>query len=791
MRNVFYSLIIVFAFFGGCRPNVEFNLLADSLMVGLASPIQLNPDTTLVVVSDYFPTVPTFDSVTATQGIKVSINDSVIQLVVFGAGLPSTGTISFYVGNDQYDILLKRSDIIESEFIFKPKQQYKTVQLKGEFNAWNAEATYLTREQGIWKAILKVEPGAYQYLIVADGHEMLDPHNFDSISNNMGGYNSLMKVGLYENLEQPHLTITSAAHASLKVAVSNFYDDLLVFANNTLLPFNFVRSDRNEIEILIPEQLNSTERSYIRVQASNDHGLSNFLLIPIHYGKVLNHVSQLKRTDFEAATIYNVFTDRFFDGNPDNTWKIDDKSILRKANYFGGDIEGIIQKIEGGYFKELGINTIWVSPLVKNPESAFGKYPNPKTTFSAYHGYWPISFTQLNPHFGTPADLKKMVEVAHNNDMNVLLDFVANHVHEEHPVIKAHPDWKTDLYLPDGSLNTERWESHRLTTWFDTFLPTLDLSKVEVTEMLTDSAVYWIKEYNLDGFRHDATKHIPEYFWRTLTRKLRVQVSIPENRRLYQLGETYGSPQLISSYVNSGQLDAQFDFNMYDAIVGVLAGDRGFGDLASEIQKSLKYYGSNHLMGNITGNQDRARFISYASGALRFDEDAKKAGWTREIKVEDSVGYTKAAMLNAVVSTLPGIPVIYYGDEIGMPGGNDPDNRRMMRFDSLSIDEQNLKNITKILFNFRRKALPLIFGDFCVVYVSPDVMVYQRSYLSETVLVAFNKSMNSTQITSEVPLNFESKKAFALFGNSYNITKQQVSIELPPFGFEIITNVKL
>lgn len=789
IKNSLVLSVMIFMVFTGCKNVVEFKLPVESLIVGLASPIHLNPDTTVVVVSDYFPTQPKIDSITATQGVTVLQSEEIVRLVVVGACFPQMGVLSFYVNGYKYDVLLLRSGIVEYDFGFATEKNFNKVQLKGEFNAWNAETTDLERFDGEWKTTLALEPDVYQYLVVADGEEMLDPKNSDSVSNNMGGFNSLLKVGRFENLNQPHLTLVATESKNATLSVTNSFDDVIIFANNVQLPANFILSDNQSLKILIPESLSTLQRSYLRVYSSNDGGLSNSLLIPLQDGHVLNNVEQLQRTDFEAATIYNVFTDRFMDGNPDNTWTIKDKSILPKANYFGGDIEGIIQKIEDGYFKDLGINTIWVSPLVKNPEAAFGKYPNPRTTFSAYHGYWPISFTQLNPHFGTPADLKKLVDVAHNSDMNVLLDFVANHVHEEHPVIKAHPDWKTNLYLPDGSLNTERWESHRLTTWFDTFLPTLDLNKVEVTEMLTDSALYWIKEYNLDGFRHDATKHIPEYFWRTLTRKLRTQVVIPENRRLYQLGETYGSPQLISSYVNSGQLDAQFDFNMYDAIVGVLAGDRGFGDLVSEIHKSLKYYGSNHLMGNITGNQDRARFISYASGALRFDEDAKKAGWTREISVEDPVGYTKAAMLNAIVSTLPGVPVIYYGDEIGMPGGNDPDNRRMMRFENLNDNEINLKQITTTLLNLRQKALPLIYGDFSVMQVSPDLLIYARTYLNQTVLVALNKGDSSAEISAMMPDNFKDENVTALFGNDFSVHNKQLTITLPPHQFEIVTNI--
>lgn len=127
-------------------------------------------------------------------------------------------------------------------------------------------------------------------------------------------------------------------------------------------------------------------------------------------------------------------------------------------------------------------------------------------------------FSKIDARFGTADEFKELVKEAHARNMNVLLDFVSNHIHENHPYYKTHPDCATNLYLPDGTLNTEKWDEHRLTTWFDVFLPTLNLEKPEIVDMLTDSAVFWIKEYNLDGFRHDATKHVPELFWRTLTK---------------------------------------------------------------------------------------------------------------------------------------------------------------------------------------------------------------------------------------------------------------------------------
>jgi cyclomaltodextrinase len=785
------GLALLFSVSSCQKKKEKYQLTDKQLIVGLASPIKLEPGKTEVVLTDYFPTEPVIDSVTASEGIEVlSLENKIVTLSPKNTDIPKIGTLHVFTEGYRYDILVKKSSKEIYKFTYKPKKPYKVIQLKGEFNAWNPLSTTLEKEGDVYTTTLTLEPGEYQYLIVADGKELIDHQNNDSISNGMGGFNSVLKIGKYKDLLQPHLVAHNTSNNILVVNKVNPIDNLLVFGQNRLLPEHYIALHDDRIEIKIPGDLAKIKRSYIRVQASNSDGFSNFLTVPLDKGLVVTSPDELTRLDFEAATLYNVFIDRFYDANEENTWKIKDKRILPKANYFGGDIEGVIKKINDGYFSNLGINTIWISPVIKNPEEAYGMFPEPKTSFSGYHGYWPVSFTQINPHFGTREDLKNLVKTAHDNNMNVLLDFVANHVHENHPFIKANPDFKTNLYLPDGSLNTQRWDEQRLTTWFDVFLPTLDLEKPEVTEMLTDSAVWWIKEYNLDGFRHDATKHIPEIFWRTLTQKLRTQVVIPEDRRIYQIGETYGSPQLIGSYVNSGQLDAQFDFNIYDAIVSTLAGNNSFEGLVSEVGKSQKYYGNHHLMGNITGNQDRARFISYASGALKFTEDAKKAGWTREIKVEDPVGYKKAAMLNAIISTLPGLPVIYYGDEIGMPGGNDPDNRRMMRFDGLNDQEKQLKTITSKLLNFRQKALPLIFGDIQFLQTSPNILVYKRSYLNKLVIVAINKSDADANISIKKSDLCENADFKSIFDNPITFSDGNLTINLSSNSFEIITNIK-
>jgi len=339
--------------------------------------------------------------------------------------------------------------------------------------------------------------------------------------------------------------------------------------------------------------------------------------------------------------------------------------------------------------------------------------------------------------------LKALVAEAHKRNINVILDYVSNHVHQESPIYRKHPDWATDLILPDGTKNIRIWDEHRLTTWFDEFLPTLDYAKPEVVDLMTDSALYMLQYYDLDGFRHDATKHIPEEFWRALTVKIKKNIKKP----VYQVGETFGSRALIGSYVSSGMMDGQFDFNLYFDMRSALAGGNGsFKKLEESLRSSFSYYGRHSLMGNITGNHDIARFISYAGKGLRFDEDDKAAGWSREVKIVDTVGYARLKILTAFLMTSPGVPVIYYGDEIGMPGAGDPDNRRPMQFDKLSAQESSVYNTAKELSTLRRSSMSLMYGSFRTLFLSDNVWVYRRQYFDEKTTVILNMSAKTEKV---------------------------------------------
>ncbi len=527
-------------------------------------------------------------------------------------------------------------------------------------------------------------------------------------------------------------------------------------------------NEKQVLTINTPNTKHQTpNRSFLRVYAVDGNTLFNDVLIPLEAGRPITNVSQLNRHDDNAQVLYSLLVDRFNNGNKDNDWKINSPEVLDIVDYQGGDLAGITAKIEDGFFDSLGITTLWVSPITQNPWTAWGHYefkngnkydtgqtPDTKhqyTKYTGYHGYWPIFGTVVEQRFGTPDELTTLLNTAHAHEMNVILDYVANHMHIESPTYVQHPDWHTDSILPDGRRNFELWDEARLTTWFDVHIPTLDLEREEVYQAMTDTALYWLENYDFDGFRHDACKHIPECYWRTLGAKIAERFP---DRHIWMIGETYGSPELINTYIKTGMLNAQFDFNVYYTILHALMSEQPMSDIDNTIRESLATYGAHHTMGNISGNHDQARFASIAGGDLLFTDDAKEEGWTREVGIGDADKAYRLTMLQEIINfTIPGVPCVYQGDEYAQPGGNDPDNRHMMRFEGLNKDEQNFRAKIQELIRLRRTCMPLLYGDYIPVYADENTLEFNRVYMGQVVNVKINRNETST-ITVDGALAF-------------------------------------
>lgn len=683
-------------------------------------------------------------------------------------------------------------------FKFKPKKKYKTLTIFGEFNDWNRHDKPFTGpdKNGIYRVKIPLDPGTYQYKFFVDSKEIIDPSNPDSISNGMGGFNSIIKIPV-PKVGHPYLHIGKENNNGNKVTFTFFYErnnkpyklkfnEITALLNNKKISKSHISIKWNKIIIYFNK--NELSNNKVLHLAVTQNGIpTNLQIIHLFNGKP---AGSSNRFTWYNSAIYSLMIDRFYDGDTTIDKPIVHDSLSVKANYMGGDFQGIIDKLNKGYFDSLGINVIWLTPVYENPNQAYRETPPPHRWFTGYHGYWPISPTKVEEEFGTMHKLKQLIALAHKHGIKILLDIVSHHVHELHPYFKEHRNWFGQLRLPNGKLNLRLWDSHRLTTWFDPFLPTFNyLHSQTAIDTMTSNAIWWLTKTGADGFRHDAVKHIPNKFWRELTRKLKKEIEIPLHKKVYQIGETYGSYKLVSSYVNNGQLDAQFNFNLYNIALSVfLNPKKSFSELNNEMKRTFSVYGTLPLMGNIMDNQDKVRFMAYADGDVPLQQwDATELGWKDPPEVNHPSSYKKGELYFAYMFTIPGIPVIYYGSEFGMTGASDPDNRRMMRFgNQLNKYEKGMLRKVEKIAHLRKKHSALRYGDFYVLKADSNIYAYCRSDFNERLLIVLNKTNSTVRADLFLPDVYNVNQLKDLLGKETITTERnEVSIVLPPYGYRI------
>ena len=705
--------------------------------------------------------------------------------------------VDFRLGDKTYSIPVRSSVRQKFKFTFKPVKKYNRITFFGSFNGWDRGNLAMkdVKGNGVYEAEIPLEPGRYEYKFFGDGEEIVDPDNPDKKPNGFGDYNSLFNVP-EPKLGTLFLHIAGKTITGKESRFSFFYENakdgneigtgnITALLNNFRITPGHIKLTNGKIELSLPAK-DLAGRNVIRVAVTKNGRTTNIQSIYIDGGVPENGITDF---DWHDGIIYSLMIDRFSDGDKSINKPIVHDSLFPKANYMGGDFQGIINKLNEGYFDSLNINTIWISPVNDNPDEAFKESVAPHRWYSGYHGYWPISSTRVEDQFGTMDKLKELVSTAHNHKIKILLDFVANHVHEQHPFFKEHPGWFGNLKLPDGRLNLRLWDEQRLTTWFEPYLPKFNyVGSKEVVDTVTSNALWWLKATGADGFRQDAVKHITNEFWRTLTRKVKKEIGIPLNKDIFQIGETFGSYELISSYVNNGQLSAQFNFNLYDtALPAILDKKMSFNAIDAEMKKSFLVYGYNNLMGNIMDSHDKNRFMAFADGALDISQwSAPEEGWNNPPVVRNPANYEKAKLYYAYMNAIPGLPVIFYGSEFGMTGASDPDNRRMMRFgNELSEPERKMLGDVRTIIKIRKEHSALRHGDFFTLQADQKIYAFVRSDMNERILVVLNKSDEQVNVDLTLPELYKITNAADLItGDKLNAAGGKINVTVKREGYK-------
>jgi cyclomaltodextrinase len=674
-------------------------------------------------------------------------------------------------------------------FTYRPTSGQKAgrVTVAGTFNDWNDSSHELRPAAGgSYEIFVPISPGVHPYKLVVDGEWILDPANPEKQDDGTGNDNSVARVGASDRGAPPVVFAAGTVDGRCTFRLVRGGSDIVRVSSVLQLPDGTSRVtpfDRED-DLVVVEAPDAPAGSWVRLVAADAKGnVSNAARVPVR---------PLEGFQWQDGIIYYAFTDRFANGNPGNDRPVDDERVLPPANYQGGDFEGIRRKIDEGYFRDLGVNILWLAPINRNPDGAWQEYLEPYRHYTGYHGYWPVSHTEVEPRFGGELALTDMISAAHGNGMFIIADLVLKHVHTDHPLWREKPELFGSLELPDGSKNLRQWDDHQFTTWFEEWLPAFDFRNPEAVKFLIANAVDFATRFNLDGYRLDAVKHIERDFWWKYRTALRVAVDPGRRVPLYNVGETFMDREGIMSFVGPNMLDGQFDFPLYDTIIEVFARQsRGLEELERSLSASELIYGKETLMSPLLGNHDKARFMAYADGDLPHPEesDEEEVGWKDPPRVDNPQAYEKLKLGLTFVLSVDGVPMIYYGDEIGKSGAGDPDNRRMMRWgDEVTAEENAVREHFSKVAAVRHKHPALRYGSRRPLVAEGDRYAFVRAHLGDVVLAVWNRGANVTEYALGAgPEMADGTYVDALSGQEIEVKDGRTTFKLQPMTSALFT----
>ncbi|MCH9686776.1 MAG: hypothetical protein K0V04_35410 [Deltaproteobacteria bacterium] len=443
---------------------------------------------------------------------------------------------------------------------------------------------------------------------------------------------------------------------------------------------------------------------------------------------------------WEDALVYMVVTDRYRDGDPSNN-AAPAGGFDGPGDFFGGDLEGLRLSIEQGELDALGVRAIWLTPWQTNPAGGYAAADGVHTV-TGYHGYWPIRAREVDPRLGGEAALRAVVQEAHAHGIRILQDYVINHVHEEHEYVAEHPDWfRTNCVC---GTNDCGWTEAALYCLFQPYMPDINHTVPEANARFVEDAVWWLDEFDLDGLRVDAVKHVEEIATRNLSAEVREQFE-SAGTHYFLMGETAmgwndcADPcndenyETIARYVGPHGLDGQFDFVLYHAAsYGVFAYD-DYGMIHADywFSHGLGKWPDGAIMTPYIGSHDTPRFTTladYRGQDAEHDRGIAHAQWGDIAQAPgDDEPYWRARVGFAWLMGLPGAPLLYYGDEYGQWGGADPNNRMMWRSPE-QLDAQEAETLAWIrtLGQIRQDIRPLRRGSYVGLWATEDVLLFGR-----------------------------------------------------------------
>lgn len=437
------------------------------------------------------------------------------------------------------------------------------------------------------------------------------------------------------------------------------------------------------------------------------------------------------KVDFATDVIYQVVTDRFSDGNTANnpTGALYDSTKTQPKKYFGGDWQGITNKINDGYLSNLGITAIWISQPVENIYSVF------TDGSTSYHGYWAKDFKKTNPYFGNFTDFQNLINTAHAKNIKVIIDFAPNHTSPANPAVPSYAEngklYDNGTLLSSYSSDPNKLFHHNGGTDFSTiedgiYRNLFDLADLDHTNNTVDSYMKsaikaWL-DLGIDGIRMDAVKHM------SLGWQKNLMDTIYNYKPVFTFGEWFlGVNEVDSnnhSFANNSGMNL-LDFRFSQKVRQVFRDntDTMYG-LNSMLTDTASVYEDVRQQVTFIDNHDMDRFQTTGANQKKLDD--------------------------ALVLTLTsrGVPAIYYGTEQYMTGNGDPNNRAMMSGFSTTT---NAYKIIQKLAPLRKTNPALAYGSTTERWINNDVIIYERKFGNNVAVVAINRNLTtSTNISGLV-----------------------------------------
>ncbi len=674
------------------------------------------------------------------------------------------------------------------EFVFTASNPVHSVFVAGTFNGWNKGATpmKLDADGKTWRVRVPVEPGRIEYKFVLDGENWItDPANPKTADDGNGHTNSLLLIfppGYDAPARQGDgtITITALKHqqlpsflnldrGQLSVSLRARPGDIAsvsVLANGRAIPMTSEPMDdfysRYQTQVPWDGKSKIAYQFALKDGAQTKYfgpsGLTNspdgnqYVLDPRTFRPIAPPVW------LEKTVIYQIFPDRFANGDKRN----DPADVVAWGgkptfyNFFGGDVAGIHQHL--GYLKDLGIKAVYFNPI-------FASRSN--------HRYETIDYLRVDPRFGTNEEFESLTHDMKKAGIGTILDGVFNHTATDFApfadILKNQQSSKYLDWYTVKSFPVKVQENPPYVAWFNfPSLPKLNVLNPETTTYLLDSVSFWMKHADIAGWRLDAANEVPMKFWQAFRKRVK---SLDPNAWI--VGEEWGD---ASAWLGGDQWDASMNYPFREAVLKFVSttGNGKASDLLTNLMHVYRMYApqvSRNQM-NVLSTHDTQRILTLCGG---------------------NKGLAKLAAV--IQMTWVGVPNVYYGDELGMEGGADPDDRRTLLWEQANGGNDMLSLYRKLIAV--RESNPELQSGDPVVLTSDDqnqTAAYARVLGGRAVIVAVNRASEprfiDIPVTGRIPISSESlRQGFtnALGGNVVRIGSQgHIRVELPAEGAAIL-----